>query len=223
MDLKTQLQELFEKYESDIGAYAWMYETDRWSELVFCLLNQCVKQDPEITRQAVDMLQYLDLLQIDNLAVLDEATHENRVVGAYVLKRHGFSQKDAQLAVSLLAEAAKAIKRDYAGKLQLCLRRHGMSIRDELVNAFCGKSLGEEQLRYAISHWLQNALSIPVSLQHQAVIEFCRRNGVALEDLLRASDELNLNTALVDDLLELDMEEEGRNITEGPDQTAMED
>ena len=40
MDLKTQLQQLFERYESDIGAYAWMYESDRFAELIFCLLNQ---------------------------------------------------------------------------------------------------------------------------------------------------------------------------------------
>jgi hypothetical protein len=70
MDLKTQLQKLFEKYESDIGSYAWMYETDRWAELIFCLLNQYNQQDAESTRMAVTSLQYLGLLEIDKLAVL---------------------------------------------------------------------------------------------------------------------------------------------------------
>jgi hypothetical protein len=34
MDIEPQLQHLFERYESDLGAYVWMlYETDRWAEL----------------------------------------------------------------------------------------------------------------------------------------------------------------------------------------------
>ena len=222
MDLKNQLQKLFERYEADLGDYAWFYESDRWVELVFCLLNQCINQDPEVTRQAVDTLQYLDLLQIDKLVFLEKTTHENTVVVAYVLKTHGFSKKDAQRSIGLLAQAAKAIQKDYGGKIQRCLRQHGLSIRDELVNAFRGKTLDEEHLRYAISHWLQNVFSIPISLEHNAVIEFCERNAVTLEDLLFATDELNLNMALVDDLLELEMEQEARGITEGPSHTATE-
>jgi hypothetical protein len=45
-------------------------------------------------------------------------------------------------------------------------------------------------------------------LEHQAVKEFCRKNGATLEDFLRTADELNLNIALVDDLVELDQKAE---------------
>ncbi len=204
MDLKTQLQALFEKYESDIGAYAWMYETDRWAELIFCLLNQYNQRNTDSTRMAVSTLQYLGLLESEKLAVLEIPCNEDVVIVTYVLRKHGFSEEDIQRAVKLLAQVAKMIQKDYEGKIQRYLRHHGQVIRDELVNAFSGESLTTEQLRYAISHWLQNVLSLPVSLEHQAVIEFCNRNGVTLEDLMWASDELNLNTALVDDLLELD-------------------
>ena len=50
MDLKNQLQKLFERYEAGLGDYTWLYESDRWVELVFCLLNQCAKQDPDNTQ-----------------------------------------------------------------------------------------------------------------------------------------------------------------------------
>ena len=73
--MKNQLQKLFERYEADLGDYTWLYESNRWVELVFCLLNQCAKQDPKITRQAVEALQYLDLLQINNLVFLEKTTH----------------------------------------------------------------------------------------------------------------------------------------------------
>ena len=204
MDLKTQLQKLFEKHESDIGAYAWMYETDRWAELIFCLLNQYNLQDAEATRMTVNSLQYLGLLEIDKLAALETIGDDHAVVLTYILKQHGFSEKDVPRAVRLLCQVASVIKKGYDGKIQRYLRRQGEVMRDELVNAFGHESLSTEQLRYAISHWLQNALSLPVSLEHQAVREFCSKNGVTLEDLLRTADELNLNIALVDDLLELD-------------------
>jgi len=112
MNLKEQLQQLFERHESHLGAYAWLYETDRWAELIFCLLNQCTQQEPELTRQAVDTLQYLNLLQIDKLTFLERPAHENAVVLAYVLKLHGFSEEDTQRAISLLAQVAKAIQKD---------------------------------------------------------------------------------------------------------------
>jgi hypothetical protein len=204
MDLKTQLQELFEKNESDLGAYAWMYETDRCAELIFCLLNQYNPQHTEATRMAVSSIQYLGLLEIDKLALLEAPGNEDVVVLTYILQQHGFSRESAHHAVRLLAQVAKVMQRDYGGKVQRYLRRQGEIMRDELVKAFGGESLTTEQLRYAISHWLQNALSLPISLEHQAVTEFCKKNGVALEDLLRAADELNLNIALVDDLLEID-------------------
>jgi hypothetical protein len=204
--MKVQLQQLFERYESDIGTYAWMYETDRWAELIFCLLNQYNRQDTQVTRMAVSSLQYLGLLEIDKLAVLETPGDETVILLTYILKQHGFSEENARDAVRLLAQVAKVIQKEYGGKVQRYLRRQGELMRDELVKVFESESLSTEQLRYAVSHWLQNALSMPVSLEHQAVIEFCQKNEVTLEDFLSTADELNLNIALIDDLLELDME-----------------
>lgn len=204
MDLKTQLQQLFERHESHVGVYAWMYESDRWAELIFCLLNQYNLQDTEATRVAVSTLQYLGFLEVDKLALLEAPGNEDVVILAYILRHHGFSPEGAQHAVRLLAQVAKVMQRDHGGKIQRYLRHQGEIMRDELVKAIGSESLTTEQLRYAISHWLQNALSLPITLEHQAVTQFCRKNGVLPEDLLHAADELNLNIALVDDLLEID-------------------
>ena len=204
MELKSQIQRLFELYESDFGTYAWMYESDRFDELIFCLLNQFNQQDTEASRRAVNSLNYLGLLKMDKLAALEAPGNEDAIVLAYVLRRHGVSEENSQIAVRLFAKMAKVIEREYGGKMQHFLRRHGENMRDELANAFCIESLNKEQLRYSISLWLQNALSIPISLEHPATIEFCRKNGVTLEDLLHAADELDLNIALLDDLLEID-------------------
>lgn len=204
MDLKIQLQQLFERHESDIGDYAWMYEDERWAELVFCLLNQYNPENTSDVRAAVSTLQYLGLIETEKLALLEQPGNENAVVLTHILKQHGFSEKNAREAVTLLAHVAGVIRKDFGGKIQRYLRRQGEIMRDELINALGGKSLNKEQLRYAVSHWLQNALSLPISLEHPAVIRFCKKNGVGLEKLLHTADDLNLNIALVDDLLELD-------------------
>lgn len=203
MDLKDQLQQLFEQHEPQLGTYAWMYETDRWTELVFCLLNQFYRQEAEPARAAMATLRYLGLLRIEKLGTLEAGSAEE-AVAVYVLKQHGLSEQDARNAAGLLAMSAQVVGQRYGGKIQRYLRHHGVAMRDELVNAFAGGALDEGQLRYAISHWLQNALGLPVSLEHQALRTFCKREEVSLDELIEAADKLDLNLALVDDVLELD-------------------
>lgn len=205
MELKAQLQRLYQQHESDLATYAWASEDNRWAELVFCLLHQCCEQEPELTRSAVAALQSLSLISVGKMLYLDDRTHENRVVFAYVLRKHGFSDDDAELACQVLAHVANCIQHNYGGKIQRFLRYHGEVMRDELVRAFDGTMLDKPRMEYAISYWLQNALSVPISLQQDAVVDFCQKNNVNLQDLWQAVDDLDLNLALVDDLLEMQL------------------
>jgi hypothetical protein len=110
MDLKSHLRELIERHKADLAGYAWTSETDRWAELVFCLLNQCGPQQPENTRLAVTILQYLGLLEIEKLARLEDKDDEGPPVVRYILKHLGFSATDTTRAVALLARAAEVIQ-----------------------------------------------------------------------------------------------------------------
>jgi hypothetical protein len=220
MDLKTRLQELCARHESDLATYAWVSEDDRWAELVFCLLDQCHRQDPETTRSAVTTLQYLDLLESAKLALLDQpAGAEAATVVAYVLKQHGFPPEPVAKSLSVLAHVAQALQRDHGGKMQRYMRRHAEALRDDLVGALSNGALSGAEWRYAVSHWLQNAFSLPLSLEHEAVKEFCAQNEVSTQDLWLAADELDLNLALVDDLLEM---EQGLAAAEAEGQAAEE-
>lgn len=219
MELKAQLQQLYEQYESNLAAYAWASEDDRWAELVFCLLHQCSEQEPELTRAAVAALRSLCLIDVGKMIHLSNTTHENSVVLAYVLRQHGFSTDSVELACRLLAHVANVVQQNYGGKIQRYLRRHGEVMRDELVSAFGSASLDKSRMEYAISHWLQNVLSLPISLQNDAVVEFCQKRGVGPQDLWQAADELDLNLAVIDDLLEMELRmresaEDGRDKAE---------
>jgi len=206
MDVKQQLLDMLDRHQPDLGVYAWVHETDRWAELIFCLLLQCTRQEAAVVREAVAILKGLDLLDVGALSVLEDAGGKDKQVLIYALERYGFSNEEIQNAVLILTGAAQAVKRDYGTKIQRCLRQHANAVRTELAQAFRDVPLAADQMNYALSHWLQNAFGLPVSLQNQAVVEYCKENGILPEDLMAAADEMNLNVALLDDLLEMEQQ-----------------
>ena len=219
MSLAMRLQELFERYEFDFADFPWVSETDRLAELIFCILNQCSTLAADETRRLVGQLADLGLLQSDKLAELGNPENQVRSVFGYVLNQGGFSDEETESATVSLAKVGEVIQRDYDGKIQRYLRRHAEAIRDELAQTFGTEALAEPKLQYAITHWLQNAFSLPISLQSEAEIEFCRQEGVVIEELYLAADQLGINVAIVDDILEIHQNSEGSR-TE-PDQEVV--
>lgn len=204
MNLQTKLTELYEEYGQFLAPYLWASESDRWAELVLCLLHQCFAGEPGTNiRQAVTLLQDLNLLEVDRLVGLHDPTSQSTITFVYILKQQGFSDAAIRRATKVLSDAATIVKTRYDSKIQRYLRRHAQIMRDELVSVFGDLNLTKEQLQYAIVHWLQNVLSLPLSLESPAVIEFCEKNGVSIDDLMHACDSLDINAAIVDDLLEL--------------------
>ena len=204
MELKAHLKQLLERWESEIEAsdYAWIDESDRFAELIVCLLNQCNQLDVEVNRTVASHLKELGLLDVETLSGMDVAGSESAVVVAYILKKYGFSEHDAQQAIRLLARVGHVIRDSYGGRLQRYLRNQGEMMRDQMVQAFACDSLDQKELRFAISHFLQDALSLPISLEHQAVLDFCSEHKASLKDLFSAADELERSIAYVDDVLD---------------------
>jgi hypothetical protein len=203
LDLQTRLRELYEQNASELETFAWVSEAERWGELVFCLLSLCTKQDPQVSRTAVQTLQTLGLLEPNTLASVSKGRGDPAVVLSFVLRQCGFEPAEAEKAVTLLADAAEGVRRVYGGKIQRCLRVYGAQMREGMLGTLKSDAVTEDQLRYALTLWLQNALSLPLSLEHEAVKHFCEASGATIEDLQRASDALDLNLALVDDLLDM--------------------
>jgi hypothetical protein len=203
MNLQKQIHELYEQYRSLLEPYLWASEDDRWAEFVFCLLHQCYDDDPDSVRLAVAMLQDLNLLEVNRLLCLNDPTHQNTITLTYILKQYGFPDAAARRSIKVLYDAAKIVRTHFSGRIQRYLRQHGQTMRDELVSVFNGVNLPKGQLKYAVTHWLQNGLSLPISLESKAVREFCQKNKVSMDDLAKACDTLGINLAIVDDILEL--------------------
>jgi hypothetical protein len=72
---------------------------------------------------------------------------------------------------------------------------------DDVDKLFDVPSSDRSALASAYTYWLQNALSMPLSLVDQTMWTFCEKNGVTPEELIAAADDLNINIAFLDDLI----------------------
>jgi hypothetical protein len=202
MGLETDLKKLVNEYALELPARTWVYETDRWEHLVFCLLRQLSGQNPEKARSAVTILRDIGLLDLEELAVMEGESPANLKAFSQVLRGAGFTEGDTIRAANLLAQVAGVIKDKYAGKVHRIFRHYGEVIRDELVKAFSGSLIPESELREGVSYWLQSAFSMPIPVERQAVLDYCEEQETTPENLWQAADDLGINLGIVDFLLE---------------------
>lgn len=197
------LLDLFNKYGSDLPQYQWASETERWMELLLCLTDQTIKEsDLNNVREALQMCWRLDLIEPAHLVTHDLNSRGTQTI-LLVLERHGLSLDQAQQTLKLWIKAAEMVEQHYGGKLQLALRKHAENLRQELCEMFAGLELTPDRLRFAMTLWLQNVVSAPLSLEQPSLAAFCEENDAKLESLFMAADKLNVNVAVLDDLIEL--------------------
>jgi hypothetical protein len=199
MTLEERLTGIFEARRHELPVHAWPSEAARWAELVFSVLQRLHGGDPEVTRQSVTIFLATGLLEVPTLAALNP---EAATTCRYVLASHGWREDEITKAIQVLQAMAKVIQKRYRGKLQSIVRRHASEMRKELTVALRVPGLSRADLTFALGHWMQNAFSLPVSLESDALRAFCREEGVTPRELVRAADSLELNVALLDDLLE---------------------
>ena len=215
--IEEQLLGLLFAYQDEFDSYAWKFESDRWVELLIAMLGRVAPSLSVRTREGLEMLDSFGILAPERLASLSEDTaiSEDAVLIRAVLKQHGFTRAEVDQAVTVLARTADSIQNAYGGRLQRFLRKHGIAMVEELQSAFRETGLPSEDVRYAVTLWLQSVLSMPLSLNSPVTQRFCERNGVQMSDLLAAADHLNLNVAILDDLIALE------EPTLAPDETAQ--
>jgi hypothetical protein len=143
VSLSSQLREIYDRHSHELQYYPWMFETDRFAELIFCLLNECIEQDANFTRTAVVNLQNLGFLDVSKLESLDKPNNNTAVV-SYVLEQHGFKKQNIDRALILLSRTAKLLQKEYNGKVQQLLRRYGKELRNSLVKEFASEILDEK-------------------------------------------------------------------------------
>jgi len=140
MELIAEPQEILNEHAISLSPRAWFSETDRWENLVFCLLRQYCDQDPKKARLAVTVLRDRDLVDFDRLSSLDKIPLEFNEAFSRVLISSGFSEENTTRAACLLTQVVGVINNDCDGKINHILRHHGKATRDEFINAFLFQS-----------------------------------------------------------------------------------
>lgn len=215
-NLQSFVLEHWQVFEASPEQYQWPWEIARWHELVFCLLLRLGQPelDADMARSLTNMLADLDMLRIETLAGLapegeePDFTHPDLALMLRLLERSGLHPARARAAVTTICQAALGLQKRHGGKVQRYLRRYGQQMLDELGEHFSFSSMSEEDTRYAFTHWLQNVLNIPLALSEPAVEKLCKKLGVTVDDLVEVADGLDLNLALLDDMVASSIEEE---------------
>jgi hypothetical protein len=188
--------------------HLWIWEVERWKELVFALLAKVARISEEEVRDLVNQLETLELLDIATLASLGRnrtclnLEHSNARHILELLQEKGLSETDAQRGLTAICEAALGLTEHYSGKVQRYLRHYGELMLRDLGKVFDFSTLNETEVKQAFIYWFQNVLNMPLSLTDESVEEFCKENHLTSEELFAAADELDMNFALVDDIAE---------------------
>ncbi len=211
MEKKEKVQQFmleeYRRFEPMLGRYQWPWETARWHELVFCLLVR-IDDSPTgvaIARETVEIFVDLDLLEVDVLAKYVSETggldfHEPDIALMMgILKRQGYNNREAEIAVVTICEAAHALQQGFDGKVQKYLRKYGELMINEFFENFSFSRINEEDITHALANWLQNVLNMPVAFSNPSVKALCGKLGIGIEELVDIADTNDINLALVDD------------------------
>lgn len=199
--------------------HLWVWEGDRWNELVFALLATITNVSDEKVRELTEKLSNLDLLDVTRLTEICSKggrTGLSRLLSSYnnvdfghayahqimeELRDYGFSQQEAEQALVTICEAASSLQKSHDGKVQRYLRHYGELMLKEIRDHFQFTALDSDKVQLAFILWFQNVLNMPISLIDDNIKEFCRQYNLQPEQLIKAADELNVNLGLVDDLV----------------------
>ena len=173
----------------------WADEGIRWAELVFCFLDQGRREEPAVTRHAVGVLTMLNLVSPAKLAQLSAS---QSVVFRHVLSEAGWTTEEADKAIDALAACARSFIKE--GGAPRVLREESWAMRERIC-AKLGTAGDIPGLSTAIGHWLQNTCSLPVPVDRDDWERFAVGLGYSCDELIAAAEEIDLNIALIDDLI----------------------
>ena len=97
------------------AGHPWLYEFDRWKELVFALLTRVTQLSEDEVREITEDLAELDLLDVSTLAKVPAVNPGSQVKNHHaqhilvLLNESGFSEQEALCGLNTLREAAIAL------------------------------------------------------------------------------------------------------------------
>ncbi|NIH82119.1 hypothetical protein [Amycolatopsis viridis] len=201
MELEDELRSLLIAHADDLEEGQWPLESARWAELVFCVLNAYADGDAGLAREIVTALAGIGMVEPAALNRARKRSNDEHLVLRHVLTHYGFDEAEGQRVIAVLGQLGRTFTRQFDGKLQRYLRAKAEELRDDLVDLLDAPEESADEVRGAVTHWLQNALALPLSVNDRHVREFCDERGISVGELQDTADDIDLNVAVVDDLI----------------------
>lgn len=206
-EVEFQLKKLLSLYSDLFDYHQWPSEHERWVELVFALTVRVSDKVQSEIRTAIGVLDDSELLGIEELSTIPKTVdgvdlnypHARRI--AEILEESGFTIEESRNSILAMKEAAESLIKHNDGKIQKYLRKYGQRMVDELTDHFSFSKLSKADIKLAFTYWLQNVLNMPITLKTKVIDHFCKQIKCTEEDIIKEADTLNINVALVDDLI----------------------
>lgn len=194
----------------ELGVYSWASEASRWNELVTIVAAHVCNLPESDLRAITKYLSDLGHLEIERLAAIrtsgesiDRADEEAQKILGLLVKK-GVPAAQASRLISLLAEISKGVQTNFGGKIQRYLRSYGDKMLEDLPRQFPLKAGSVDEVKRIFTLWLQKVLNMPVPLRDSVLLAFCEKHGITPAALLQAADNIDLNVAIVDEMLGLE-------------------
>jgi len=221
-EIEFQLRKLITKYSDLFVYHQWPSEHERWVELIFALVTRIGKKPESEIRDIIEELDDLELLDIEELSNISKVGNDidfnspfaKRVIESLSesrfteegFKKPGFTEDESKSSFLIMHEAAKSLMERHNGKIQKYLRKYGQQMVDELAQNFSFSSMDEKDIKYAFIYWLQNVLNMPLHLEAESIETFSKDFQITNEELVREADSLDINIALLDDMIDQHMQ-----------------
>ncbi len=209
--LENRIREIYAEYRHLLPAdYKWEDESARWTELVYCIFAELTEHSYRDARRLANDIADLNLLDVKDLAripIMDDGmvNPDNSRVRTItdILKTNGVDDKDIKRSLSAICKVAQAIQENYDGKIQKFLRKYGNDIVDEFDSHVSFSEVSKDTQSRILVKWIQNTLCMPLAFSNVYTARFCERKGANYWELVEATDNLGINGAMLDDLLEV--------------------
>ena len=207
--VREKLLDIFETYQDTFQKHQWPLEIHRWYELVRCVLSAVEGRfDPHnratnTTKLLIDM----ELLDIPLLAkcsrdASEESASQVRSDIHTVLRRTGYDLDQANNIGTALCALARAVEDKCQARIQALLREQCVGLVGNILEQFpLDGAIGTKAARLAITHWLQNVLNLPILVDSPGLQAICKQMNANPSDVLEAADQLDINAALLDEIL----------------------
>jgi hypothetical protein len=209
--LEVRISNIYTQYRQLLPTdYKWEDEHSRWNELVYCIFAELTQHSYLDARSLSDNISELNLLDIEDLAnvkIMDNgmADPDNKRIMTItdILHSNDVTEADINKTLSAICKVAQAIMDNYDGKIQKFLRKYGQEIVDEFDSNVSFSEVDKGTQSRILVKWIQNTLAMPLAFSNIYTAKFCEIEGVTYHELAEAADNLGLNGAVLDDLLEV--------------------